>query len=83
MRIVSFAGFLIALQIAISPALAAKIYGQGVTCTIGGSNAPVQYAGGAPGLVAGLMQVNVQIPAGIQAGSAVPVMRGSTQMLMR
>ena len=45
-----------------------------VAATVGGQDAPVQYAGGAPGLVAGLMQVNVQIPAGIQAGSAVPVM---------
>jgi uncharacterized protein (TIGR03437 family) len=44
-----------------------------VTVTVGGQNAPVQYAGGAPGMVAGLMQVNVQIPAGIQAGNAVPV----------
>jgi uncharacterized protein (TIGR03437 family) len=44
-----------------------------VTVTVGGQNAPVRYAGGAPGLVAGLMQVNVQIPAGIQAGNAVPV----------
>jgi uncharacterized protein (TIGR03437 family) len=44
-----------------------------VTVTIGGQNAPVQYAGGAPGMVAGLMQVNVQIPAGIQTGNAVPV----------
>jgi uncharacterized protein (TIGR03437 family) len=33
----------------------------------------VKYAGGAPGLVAGLMQVNVQIPAGIETGNAVPV----------
>ena len=32
-----------------------------------------QYAGGAPGLVAGLMQINVQIPSGIQTGNAVPV----------
>jgi uncharacterized protein (TIGR03437 family) len=45
-----------------------------VTVTVGGQNAFVQYAGGAPGLVAGLMQVNVEIPAGIQAGGAVPVM---------
>jgi uncharacterized protein (TIGR03437 family) len=44
-----------------------------VTAYVGGQNATVIYAGGAPGLVAGLMQVNVQIPAGIQAGSAVPV----------
>jgi uncharacterized protein (TIGR03437 family) len=45
-----------------------------VTATVGGLNAPVIYAGGAPGEVAGLMQVNVQIPAGIQTGNAVPVL---------
>jgi uncharacterized protein (TIGR03437 family) len=44
-----------------------------VTVTIGGQNAPVQYAGGAPEMVTGLMQVNVQIPTGIQPGNAVPV----------
>jgi uncharacterized protein (TIGR03437 family) len=43
-----------------------------VTVTVGGQNAPVKYAGGAPGMVAGLMQVNVQIPGGIQTGNAVP-----------
>jgi uncharacterized protein (TIGR03437 family) len=44
-----------------------------VTVTVGGQSASVKYFGGAPGLVAGLMQVNVQIPAGIQTGDAVPV----------
>jgi uncharacterized protein (TIGR03437 family) len=44
-----------------------------VAVTVGGQNAPIQYAGGAPGEVAGLMQVNVQIPSGIQTGNAVPV----------
>jgi uncharacterized protein (TIGR03437 family) len=44
-----------------------------VTVTVGGQDAPVEYAGGAPGMVAGLMQVNVRIPAGIQTGNAVPV----------
>ena len=44
-----------------------------VTATVGGQDAPVKYAGGAPGLVAGLMQVNIQIPSGIQTGNAVPV----------
>jgi uncharacterized protein (TIGR03437 family) len=44
-----------------------------VSVTIGGQSAPVQYAGGAPGEVAGVMQVNVQIPVGIQTGNAVPV----------
>jgi hypothetical protein len=32
-----------------------------------------QYAGGAPGKVAGVMQVNVQIPSGVQPSSAVPI----------
>jgi uncharacterized protein (TIGR03437 family) len=44
-----------------------------VRATIGGQPAQVQYAGGAPGEVAGLMQVNVQMPVGIQTGNAVPV----------
>jgi trimeric autotransporter adhesin len=44
-----------------------------VTATIGGQPATVQYAGGAPGLVAGVMQINVQIPGGTAAGSAVPI----------
>jgi uncharacterized protein (TIGR03437 family) len=43
-----------------------------VTVTIGGRTVTPQYAGGAPGLVAGVMQVNAQIPAGIQTGDAVP-----------
>jgi uncharacterized protein (TIGR03437 family) len=44
-----------------------------VSATIGGRTAGVQYAGGAFGLVAGLIQINVQIPSGIEVGSAVPV----------
>jgi uncharacterized protein (TIGR03437 family) len=44
-----------------------------VTATIGGQSVQPQYAGGAPGEVAGLMQVNVQIPVGISPGTAVPV----------
>jgi uncharacterized protein (TIGR03437 family) len=39
-----------------------------VTVTIAGINAPVQYAGAAPGLVAGVMQINVQIPDGVPSG---------------
>ncbi len=46
---------------------------QPVKVTIGGLPATVSYAGAAPGAVAGLTQVNVQIPAGVAAGSAVPV----------
>jgi uncharacterized protein (TIGR03437 family) len=44
-----------------------------VTATVGGVAATVQYAGGVYGVVAGLMQVNIQIPAGITAGGYVPV----------
>jgi uncharacterized protein (TIGR03437 family) len=40
--------------------------------TIGGIPAEVQFSGLAPGFV-GLYQVNARIPAGISAGSAVPV----------
>jgi len=36
-----------------------------VTVTLNGQYVPVLYAGGAPGEVAGLMQVNVQIPANL------------------
>jgi len=44
-----------------------------VRVTIGGIPALIQYAGGAPGQVAGLMQVNVQIPSGVRPGGYVPV----------
>jgi len=43
-----------------------------VTVSIGGQPAQVLYAGAAPGLVAGVMQVNVRIPDGIGTG-VVPV----------
>ena len=43
-----------------------------VSVTIGGVDADVQYKGGAPGLVAGVMQLNVIVPAGV-SGPAVPV----------
>ena len=45
----------------------------GVKVTIGGQNANVNFAGGAPGSVAGVIQVNAQIPAGTTPGNAVPV----------
>jgi len=54
-------------------AKAAAITQLPVTATIGGVNAPVTYAGAAPGEVAGVVQVNVQIPAGVATGGAVPV----------
>jgi len=45
-----------------------------VTATVGGIDAAVQYAGTAEGLLAGVTQVNVAIPAGVQHGDAVPLM---------
>lgn len=45
-----------------------------VSVKIGGADATVQYAGGAPGLVAGLLQINAQIPDSITAGDAVPIL---------
>ena len=39
---------------------------------VGGQPAAVQYAGGAPGVVEGVIQVNLQIPAN-QTGAAVPL----------
>jgi uncharacterized protein (TIGR03437 family) len=35
--------------------------------------AQLQYAGPAPGEIAGVMQINVPLPLGLQPGSAVPV----------
>lgn len=43
-----------------------------VTVRIDGQPAEVQYAGAAPGAVAGLMQVNVKIPVGVSTGD-VPI----------
>jgi uncharacterized protein (TIGR03437 family) len=42
------------------------------TATVGGLQALVQYYGSAPGLISGVMQVNVQIPANAPSG-AVPI----------
>jgi uncharacterized protein (TIGR03437 family) len=46
---------------------------QPVRVTIGGREGVVLYAGAAPGLVAGVFQVNVRIPADVSPGDAVPV----------
>jgi uncharacterized protein (TIGR03437 family) len=42
---------------------------QQVTATVGGKAATVQFAGGAPGLVAGVLQVNVLVPTGLTPGA--------------
>jgi uncharacterized protein (TIGR03437 family) len=44
-----------------------------VSVSIGGMPAEVLYAGAAPGLVAGVMQVNVRVPEGLAGTGAVPV----------
>jgi uncharacterized protein (TIGR03437 family) len=42
-----------------------------VSVTIGGANATILYAGAAPGLVAGLLQVNVRVPTGLPSPAAL------------
>jgi uncharacterized protein (TIGR03437 family) len=44
-----------------------------VTVEINGEIAEVTYAGGAPGEVAGMLQVNARIPADVPSGASVPV----------
>jgi uncharacterized protein (TIGR03437 family) len=43
--------------------------GANVSVTIGGINAPLLYAGAAPQEVAGVLQLNVQVPAGVNPGA--------------
>ncbi|MCW5982820.1 MAG: SBBP repeat-containing protein [Bryobacteraceae bacterium] len=45
----------------------------GVVVTIGGVQAPIHYAGAAPTLVSGVLQINAQVPANAPSGRAVPV----------
>ena len=44
-----------------------------VSATIGGYPAKVLYAGGAPGYMPGVLQINAQMSPDVQAGNAVPV----------
>ena len=43
-----------------------------VTATIAGRNAPVVFAGAAPGFVTGLVQFNIQVPPGT-TGTKLPI----------
>ena len=44
-----------------------------VSVSVGGNNASVQYAGAAPGFIAGAMQVNAQLLPGVAPGASVPL----------
>ena len=44
-----------------------------VSVLVGGKNAIMQYAGGAPHFIAGAMQVNAQLPPGVTSGASVPL----------
>ena len=46
---------------------------QTVTVTIGGVNAAVKFAGAVPGAIAGLTQINAEVPAGLVPSTAAPV----------
>jgi uncharacterized protein (TIGR03437 family) len=50
-----------------------KLAIQPVTVTIDGIPAQVSYAGGAPGAVAGLTQINATVPANAHTGANIPV----------
>lgn len=55
-----------------APSNPPAVVNSAVTATVGGVDAAVQWAGLTPGYV-GLYQVNVQIPAGVSPGNAVPL----------
>ena len=57
----------------LAPSKNPPLISQTVTATIGGQSATVVYQGAAPLLVAGVSQINVQVPAGVTPGSALPV----------
>jgi len=57
----------------LAPSVNPPLIAQTVKVTIGGVDAKVTYQGAAPGLVEGMSQVNVTVPAGVTPGPAVPV----------
>jgi uncharacterized protein (TIGR03437 family) len=44
-----------------------------VTVTMGGLPCTIEYAGAAPYLISGVMQINAQVPAGVTPGPSVPL----------
>jgi uncharacterized protein (TIGR03437 family) len=57
----------------VTSAVNLPLVAQPVKVRIGEQNAVVSYQGAAPGLVAGVSQINVQIPSNVTPGPAVPV----------
>jgi uncharacterized protein (TIGR03437 family) len=45
----------------------------GVRVSVGGEESRVLYAGAAPGLPNGVLQLNVEVPASARSGSRVPL----------
>ena len=58
---------------AIVSAVSLPVTATPISVTIGGQTATVSYQGAAPGLVAGVVQINAQVPANVSPGAAVPV----------
>jgi uncharacterized protein (TIGR03437 family) len=56
----------------LNPLVSTGALAASTTATVGGQTATVQYSGPAPGLVAGVIQVNVVIPSGTASGN-IPV----------
>lgn len=57
---------------ALNPLTSTGLLALPVTATVGGQTVQVQYYGPAPGLVSGIIQINVTIPSGTAAGN-IPV----------
>ncbi len=55
------------------PAVGLSIPAASVSVNIGGQDARVLYAGNAPGLVEGVLQVNVLVPDGVTPGGQAPI----------
>jgi uncharacterized protein (TIGR03437 family) len=61
-------------------ALPLQLISGNVSAAIGGQSTSVLYAGGAPFLVAGVMQINVAIPQGVPSGAADVVLKIGSQI---
>jgi uncharacterized protein (TIGR03437 family) len=65
-------------QIAVGAAPTRRV----VTASIAGAAAEVTYAGAAPGLIAGVVQVNVRVPDGVAPNLAAPILLTIGQAVM-